>query len=115
MNMTDTISWDEFTKVELKVGTVIRAEEFPEARKPAYKVWVDFGGELGVKKSSAQITVHYKPEDLIGKQIVAVVNFPPMQIGPIKSEFLLTGFYDEDGAVVIAQPERPVPNGARLV
>lgn len=113
--MTDTISWDEFTKVELKVGTVIRAEEFPEARKPAYKVWVDFGGELGVKKSSAQITVHYKPEDLIGKQIVAVVNFPPMQIGPIKSEFLLTGFYDEDGAVVIAQPERPVPNGARLV
>ena len=113
--MSDTISCDDFQKVELKIGTVVRAEEFPEARKPAYKVWVDFGGELGVKKSSAQITVHYKPEDLIGRQIVAVVNFPPMQIGPIKSEFLLTGFYDDDGAVVIAQPERPVPNGARLV
>jgi tRNA-binding protein len=113
--MADTILWDDFTKVELKIGTVVRAEEFPEAKKPAYKVWVDFGGELGIKKSSAQITVHYKPEDLIGKQIVAVVNFPPMQIGPIKSEFLLTGFYDEEGAVVIAQPERPLPNGARLV
>ena len=113
--MSDTISCDDFQKVELKIGTVVRAEEFPEARKPAYKVWVDFGGELGVKKSSAQITVHYEPEDLIGRQIVAVVNFPPMQIGPIKSEFLLTGFYDDDGAVVIAQPERPVPNGARLV
>lgn len=113
--MSETISWDDFQKIEIKIGTVVRAEEFPEARKPAYKVWVDFGGDLGVKKSSAQITVHYKPEDLIGRQIVAVVNFPPMQIGPIKSEFLLTGFYDEDGAVVIAQPERPVPNGARLV
>src|SRR6056300_2014086 len=113
--MSETISWDDFQKVEIKIGTVVRAEEFPEARKPAYKVWVDFGGDLGVKKSSAQITVHYKPEDLIGRQIVAVVNFPPMQIGPIKSEFLLTGFYDEDGGVVIAQPERPVPNGARLV
>lgn len=113
--MSETISWDDFSKVELKIGTVVRAEEFPEARKPAYKVWVDFGGDLGVRKSSAQITVHYKPEDLIGRQIVAVVNFPPMQIGPIKSEFLLTGFYDEDGAVVIAQPERSVPNGARLV
>ncbi len=113
--MSDTISWDDFQKIELKIGTVVRAEEFLEAKKPAYKVWVDFGGDLGIKKSSAQITVHYKPEELIGKQIVAVVNFPPMQIGPIKSEFLLTGFYDEDGAVVIAQPERPVPNGARLV
>ncbi len=113
--MSDVITWDDFQKVELKIGTVVRAEEFPEARNPAYKVWVDFGGDLGVKKSSAQITVHYKPEELIGRQIVAVVNFPPMQIGPIKSEFLLTGFYDEDGAVVIAQPERPVPNGARLV
>lgn len=113
--MTDTISWDDFQKVELKIGTVVRAEEFLEARKPAYKVWVDFGGDLGVKKTSAQITVHYKPEELIGKQVVGVVNFPPMQIGPIKSEFLLTGFHDEDGAVVLAQPERDVPNGARLV
>jgi len=113
--MTDTITWDDFQKVELKIGTIVRAEEFPEARKPAYKVWVDFGEELGIKKSSAQITVHYKPEELIGRQVVGVVNFPPMQIGPITSEFLLTGFYDEEGAVVIAQPERPVPNGAKLV
>ena len=113
--MTETISWDDFSKVELKIGTVVRAEEFPEARKPAYIVWVDFGGDLGVRISSAQITVHYTPEELIGRQIVAVVNFPPMQIGPIKSEFLLTVFYDEDCAVVIAQPGRPVPNGARLV
>lgn len=113
--MTDTISWDDFQKVELKIGTVVRAEEFPEARKPAYKVWVDFGDDLGIKKSSAQITVHYHPEELIGKQVVGVVNFPPMQIGPIKSEFLLTGFYDENGAVVLAQPERDVPNGSKLV
>ncbi len=113
--MTETISWADFAKVELKIGTVVKAEEFPEARRPAYKVWVDFGGDLGIKKSSAQITVHYKPEELIGKQIVAVVNFPPKQIGPIQSEFLLTGFYDENGDVVIAQPERAVPNGSRLV
>lgn len=113
--MSETITWDDFEKVELKIGTIVRAEEFPEARKPAYKVWVDFGGDLGVKKSSAQITVHYKPEDLIGKQIVAVVNFPVKQIGPIKSEFLLTGFYDENGDVVVAQPEREVPNGSKLV
>ena len=113
--MSETITWDDFEKVELKIGTVVRAEEFPEARKPAYKVWVDFGGDLGIKKSSAQITVHYRPEDLIGKQIVAVVNFPVKQIGSVKSEFLLTGFYDENGDVVIAQPERDVPNGSKLV
>lgn len=113
--MSETISWDDFEKVELRIGTVVRAEEFPEARKPAYKVWVDFGGDLGIKKSSAQITVHYTPEELIGKQIVAVVNFPVKQIGPTKSEFLLTGFYDENGDVVIAKPERAVLNGARLV
>lgn len=113
--MNDTISWSDFEKVEIRIGTVVRAEEFPEARKPAYKVWVDFGGDLGIKKSSAQITVHYTPEELVGKQIVAVVNFPVKQIGPIKSEFLLTGFYDENGDVVIAKPERAVPNGARLV
>ena len=113
--MDNFISWEDFEKIELKVGTVVRAEEFPEARRPAYKVWVDFGGEMGIKKSSAQITVHYKPEELVGKQIVAVVNFPPKQIGPIKSEFLLTGFFDKNGAVVIARPKRPVPNGAKLV
>jgi tRNA-binding protein len=113
--MTEHITWEDFTKVELKVGTVVKAEEFPEARNPAYKVWVDFGKETGVLKSSAQITVHYAPQELIGKQVVGVVNFPVKQIGPMKSEFLLTGFHDENGAVVLAKPERPVPNGARLV
>ncbi len=113
--MDKLISWEDFEKVELKVGTVVKAEEFPEARRPAYKVWVDFGGELGIRKSSAQITVHYTPQELIGKQIVAVVNFPPKQIGPIKSEFLLTGFYDENGDVVVAKPEREVPNGSKLL
>ncbi len=113
--MENFISWADFEKVELKIGTIVRVEEFPEARKPAYKVWVDFGGDMGIRKSSAQITVHYSPDELMGKQIVAVVNFPPKQIGPIKSEFLLTGFYDENGDVVIAQPERAVPNGAKLV
>ena len=113
--MTEHITWEDFTKVELKVGTVVKAEEFPEARNPAYKVLVDFGKETGVLKSSAQITVHYAPQELIGKQVVGVVNFPVKQIGPMKSEFLLTGFHDENGAVVLAKPERPVPNGARLV
>jgi len=113
--MTETISWDDFKKVELRIGTVVRAEKFPEARNPAYKIWADFGDILGIKKSSAQITVHYKPEDLVGKQIVAVVNFPVKQIGPIKSEFLLAGFCDDNGNVVIAKPERPVPNGMRML
>lgn len=93
---------------------MIDVQPFPEARKPAWKVWVDFGPELGVRKSSAQITRHYAREDLLGRQVVGVVNFPPRQIGPFRSEFLLTGFVDADGGVVIAVPERPVPNGARL-
>lgn len=93
---------------------MIDVQPFPEARKPAWKVWVDFGPELGVRKSSAQITRHYAQEDLLGRQVVGVVNFPPRQIGPFRSEFLLTGFVDADGGVVIAVPERPVPNGARL-
>ncbi|KMK98419.1 tRNA-binding protein [Aeromonas dhakensis] len=109
-----TISWQDFEMVELRVGTLVRVELFPEARRPAYKVWADFGPELGVRKSSAQITDLYRPEELVGRQIVAVVNFPPKQIGPIQSEFLLTGFYRPDGAVVIAIPEQAVQNGAKL-
>lgn len=108
------ISWSDFERVEIRVGTVTRVEPFPEARRPAYKVWVDFGSEIGVKKSSAQLTDVYTAEDLMGRQIVAVVNFPPKQIGPFMSEFLLTGFYRPDGAVVLAVPDQPVPNGAKL-
>ena len=110
-----TISWGEFEAVELRVGTVLRVEDFPEARKPAYKVWVDFGPEIGEKKTSVQITALYRAEDLIGRQVVGVVNFPPKQVGPFMSEFLLTGFADAGGAIVIAVPERPVPNGAKLM
>lgn len=109
-----TISWNEFEAVELRAGTVLKVEEFPEARKPAWKITVDFGGEIGVKKTSAQICDLYGPEDLIGRQIVGVVNFPPRQIGPVRSEFLLTGFYRDDGSVVMAVPERAVPDGAKL-
>ena len=109
-----TISWQQFEMIELRVGTLVRVEPCPEARRPAYKVWADFGPELGVRKSSAQITDLYQPEDLVGRQIVAVVNFPAKQIGPIQSEFLLTGFYRADGAVVMAIPEQAVENGAKL-
>lgn len=110
----ETITWHDFEQVEIRVGTVMRVEPFPEARKPAYKVWADFGPEIGSLKSSAQLTDLYAAEELLGRQIVAVVNFPPKQIGPFMSEFLLTGFYRPDGAVVLAVPERPVPNGAKL-
>lgn len=109
-----TITWDQFTAVEIRVGTITHAEPFPEARKPAYRITVDFGEEIGVRRTSAQVTVVYSPEELIGRQVVGVVNFPAKQIGPMMSEFLLTGFHREDGAVVLAVPERPVPNGARL-
>lgn len=108
------INWDEFEQVELRVGTVTRVEEFPEARKPAYKLWADFGEQIGEKKSSAQVTDLYRPEDLLGRQIVGVVNFPPRQIGPFMSEFLVTGFIDETGVVTLAVPERPVKNGLKL-
>ncbi len=108
-----TISWDDFEKVELRVGTILSAKVFKEARTPAYIVEVDFGEEIGIKKSSAQVTTLYKPEELIGKQIIGVVNFPPKQIGPMKSEFLLTGFYREDG-VVLAVPDLPVKNGSKI-
>ncbi|HEX2093974.1 MAG TPA: tRNA-binding protein [Longimicrobiaceae bacterium] len=108
------ISWDDFMAVEIRVGTVTRVEEFPEARRPAYKITVDFGPEIGTRRTSARVTDLYTPDELVGRQILGVVNFPPRQIGPVRSEFLLTGFYREDGAVVLAVPERPVPDGARL-
>lgn len=108
------ISWDEFAKVELRVGTIVSVEEFPEARKPAYKIKADFGPELGVKQSSAQITTLYSRESLIGRQIIGVVNFATKQIGPFRSEFLVTGFYNEQGAVVLAVPDQTVPNGVKL-
>ena len=110
----ETISWQDFERVQLRVGTVVSVEDFPEARKPAWKLTVDFG-ELGLRRSSAQITTLYMKEDLIGRQVLGVVNFPPKQIGPFKSEVLVTGFAQEDGAIVLAMPERSVPNGARLI
>lgn len=110
----DTINWNDFQKVQLRVGTIINAEAFPEARKPAYKLTVDFGEQIGIKKSSAQITDLYDLSELIGKQVVAVVNFPPKQIGPIMSECLVTGFHREDGSVVLAVPDKDLQNGARL-
>jgi len=110
----ETISWDEFEKVKLCAGTIVKVEDFPEAHKPAYKITVDFGSGIGERRTSARIADLYSKEELQGRQIVGVVNFPPKQIGPVRSEFLLTGFYQEDGQVVIAMPEREVPNGARL-
>lgn len=109
-----TISWQDFENVELRVGTITAVDAFPEARKPAYKLTVDFGAAVGVRRSSAQITDLYAPEDLLGRQVLAVVNFPPKQIGPFMSECLVTGFVQEDGSVVLAVPDRPVENGQRL-
>ena len=111
----DSIDWQDFTKVELRVGRVLAAEVFAEARKPAYVLQVDFGPEIGVKKSSAQITVHYRPEDLVGRLVVAVVNFPKKQIGPLMSECLVTGFHDANGAVVLCRPDLDVPLGTKLL
>lgn len=110
----ETINWRDFEKIELRVGTIIRAEPFPEARKPAYKVWVDFGEALGVKCSSVQIVALYQPEELMHKQVVCVVNFPPKRIAGFPSEILVTGFYRANGDVVLAVPDKPVPNGSKI-
>lgn len=109
-----TISFDDFQKVDIRVGRIARAEPFPEARKPAFKLWIDFGGELGEKRSSAQITRHYRCEDLVGRQVLAVVNFPPRQIGPFMSEVLTLGVPDGEGEVVLIGPGHEVPTGGRL-
>jgi len=108
------IGWDDFQKVELRIGTILAVEDFPEARKPAWKLTVDFGDEIGRRRASAQITDLYRREELVGKQVVGVVNFPPKQIGPFMSECLVTGFVQADGRVVLAVPDKPVANGLRL-
>lgn len=112
--MTETISYADFERVDIRVGTIVEALPFPEARKPAYRLLIDFGPEIGTKKSSAQITVHYTLEDLIGRQVLAVVNFPPRQIGPVRSEVLTLGFEDESGAIVLAGVGQNVPNGRKM-
>jgi tRNA-binding protein len=111
---TPRISFDDFQRVDIRVGTILTAEPFPQARKPAYKLTIDFGSEIGVKKSSAQITSHYRLEELVGRQVAAVVNFAPRQIGPFVSEVLTLGFPDSEGEVVLIGPSKPTPNGGRL-
>jgi tRNA-binding protein len=110
----ERISFDDFLKVDIRVGVVTRAETFPEARKPALKLWVDYGPEIGEKKSSAQVTVHYAPETLVGRRVLGVVNFPPRQIGPFMSEALVLGVPDENGEVVLVVPDKEIPLGGRL-
>lgn len=112
---TPLITFDDFLNVDIRAGTILEAEPYPEARKPAIKLRIDFGSEIGIKKSSAQITVHYAPETLVGQQVIAVVNFPPRQIGKFMSEVLTLGFEDEAGAIVLMQPEQTVPDGARMM
>ena len=108
------IAFGDFQKIDVRVGRVSRAERFPEARKPAYKLWIDFGGEIGTRTSSAQITEHYQPDDLAGRLVIAVVNFPPRQIGPFQSEVLTLGVADDTGAVVLLVPDKQVPVGSRM-
>lgn len=112
--MAETISYNDFNRVDIRIGTIVAADPFPEARKPALKLKIDFGHEIGLRQSSAQITVHYRIDDLIGRQIAAVINFPPKQIGPMISEVLVLGFPDQNGAVVLIGADKPVPNGGRL-
>lgn len=110
-----TIDWNDFEQVELRIGTIVKAEEFPEARRPAYKLTIDFGDEIGTRRSSAQITDHYSVESLIDKQVIAVVNFPAKQIGPFMSECLVTGFMDKNNSVVLAVPDKACDNGSKLL
>ena len=112
--MADPITYDDFLAVDIRVGRILRAEPFPEARKPAIKMWIDFGPEIGERKTSAQVTVHYTPESLVGKEVLAVVNFPPRQIGKFMSEVLVLGLPDENGAVVLIGPDHTVPLGGRM-
>ena len=112
--MTDLIGIEDFDRVDVRVGTIVDAQPFPQARKPAFKLWIDFGAEIGTKTSSAQVTVHYTPDQLVGRQVCAVVNFPPRQIGPFRSEVLTLGMPDASGAVVLVRPDLEVPNGGRL-
>jgi len=112
--MDDSISFDDFLKVDIRVGRITRAEAFPEARKPAIKMWIDFGPELGERKTSAQITAHYDPDTLPGRQVMAVVNFPPRQIGPFMSEVLVLGLPDDSGEIVLLSPDQDVPTGGRM-
>jgi tRNA-binding protein len=114
MSISEQVTFDDFAKLDIRVGTIVEALPFPQARKPAYRLTIDFGPEIGIKRSSAQITARYTLEDLPGRQVAAVVNFPPRQIGPMMSEVLTLGFPDENGAVVLVQPNLPVPNGGRL-
>ncbi|MER5172730.1 tRNA-binding protein [Thioclava kandeliae] len=109
-----SVTFEDFLKLDIRVGRITRADPFPEARKPAIKLWIDFGGEIGEKRSSAQITKHYAPETLVGKQVMAVVNFPPRQIGPVMSEVLVLGVPDEEGGIVLIGPDQDVPEGGRL-
>ena len=111
---TPQIEWDDFARVDIRAGTITRAEPYPEARKPAIRLWVDFGPDIGEKRSSAQLTVHYDPAELVGRQVLAVVNFPPRQIGRVMSEVLVLGLPDAAGAVVLIGPDSPVPNGGRM-